>query len=356
LDRQIKGKEVTRKPVETPPDAPKPADILLQSPLGDSSRRCQTGRDVIRREAEAVAALADRLDHRFDAAIEILLRSSGRVIVTGMGKSGLIGQKIAATLSSTGTPASFLHPAEAGHGDLGVVGSGDVVLAISKSGASDEIGELLPAFKRLEIPIILITGRLDGELAKRADIVLDACVDGEAEPNDLVPTCSTTAALAIGDALAVTLLSERGFTPEQFARLHPRGALGRRLLLTVSDLMHSGDQMPLVGLTAPFKDVLLEMTRKRLGTTGVIDGDGRLAGIFTDGDLRRQMERHTDLFNRTASDVMTAKPKTIAATELAVTAVARMEGHKITTLFVVDDDNYPRGILHLHDILKSGAV
>ncbi len=347
---------MTRKPAETPPDVPKPADLLLQSPLGDSSRRCQTGRDVIRREAEAVAALADRLDHRFDAAIEILLRSSGRVIVTGMGKSGLIGQKIAATLSSTGTPASFLHPTEAGHGDLGVVGSGDVVLAISKSGASDEIGDLLPAFKRLEIPIILITGRLDGELAKRADIVLDACVDGEAEPNDLVPTCSTTAALAIGDALAVTLLSERGFTPEQFARLHPRGALGRRLLLTVSDLMHTGEQLPLVGLTAPFKDVLLEMTRKRLGTTGVIDSDGRLAGIFTDGDLRRQMERHTDLFNRTASDVMTAKPKTIAATELAVTAVARMEGHKITTLFVVDDDNFPRGILHLHDILKSGAV
>jgi arabinose-5-phosphate isomerase len=278
------------------------------------------------------------------------------VIVTGMGKSGLIGQKIAATLSSTGTPASFLHPVEAAHGDIGVVGSGDVVLAISKSGASEEIGELLPAFKRLEVPIILITGRLEGELAKRADIVLDARVNGEAEPNDLVPTCSTAAALAIGDALAVTLLSERGFTPEQFARLHPKGALGRRLLLTVSDLMHQGEQIPLVALDAPFKDVLLEMTRKRLGTTGVVDSEGKLAGIFTDGDLRRQMERQTDLFARKAFEIMTAKPKTIAATELAVTAVARMEGFKITTLFVVDDDNHPKGILHLHDILTSGAV
>ena len=347
---------MTRETSETHSTVAQPADILLQSPLGDSSRRCQTGRDVIRRESNAVAALADRLDHRFDAAVELLLRASGRVIVTGMGKSGLIGQKVAATLSSTGTPAFFLHPVEAGHGDLGIVGPGDVVLAISKSGTSEEIGDLLPAFKRLEIPIILITGRLDGELAKRADIVLDACVDGEAEPNDLVPTCSTTAALAIGDALAVTLLSERGFTPEQFALLHPKGALGRRLLLTVADLMHTGEQIPLVGLEAPFKDVLLEMTRKRLGTTGVTDASGKLAGIFTDGDLRRQMERQTDLFARKAFEVMTARPKTIAATELAVTAVARMEDFKITTLFVVDDENRPRGILHLHDILTSGAV
>lgn len=356
MDRPAEGEEVNRKPGDPNPESLEPGDVLLHSPLGDSSRRCRTGRDVIRREAAAVAALADRLDHNFDAAVETLLRASGRVIVTGMGKSGLIGQKIAATFSSTGTPASFLHPAEAGHGDLGVVGSGDVVLAISKSGMSEEIGELLPAFKRLEVPIILITGRLDGELAKRADIVLDARVDGEAEPNDLVPTCSTTAALAIGDALAVTLLSERGFTAEQFARLHPKGALGRRLLLTVSDLMHTGDEIPLVRSDASFKDVLLEMTRKRLGTTGVIDADGRLTGIFTDGDLRRQMERQENLFALTAAAVMTARPKTIPATELAVTAVARMEDFKITTLFVVDDDNYPRGILHLHDILTSGAV
>ncbi|GAB4313627.1 MAG: KpsF/GutQ family sugar-phosphate isomerase [Candidatus Zixiibacteriota bacterium] len=328
----------------------------METPLGDRSRRCRIGRDVLVRESEAVAALADRLDHRFDAAVELLLRLKGRCIVTGMGKSGLIGQKIAATLSSTGTPAFFLHPVEAGHGDLGVVGEGDVVLAISKSGAGDEIGELLPAFKRMGTPIILITGRPDSELARRADIVLDAQVASEAEPNDLVPTCSTTAALALGDALAVALLSERGFTPEQFARLHPKGALGRRLLLTVGDLMHTGDQVPLVKEDATFRDVLVEMTRKRLGTTGVVDGDGRLVGIFTDGDLRRQTEQRTDLFTLTASDVMTRNPKTIEAGELVVSAVARMEDHKITTLFVVDADRYPKGIIHLHDILSTGTV
>ena len=332
------------------------ADALLQSPLGDTSRRCRIGRDVILREANAVASIADRLDHHFDAAVELLLRAKGRVIVTGMGKSGLIGQKIAATLSSTGTPAFFLHPVEAGHGDLGVVGAGDVVLAISKSAASDEIGELLPAFKRLGTPIILITGRLDGELARRVDVVLDAAVDGEAEPYDLVPTCSTTAALALGDALAVTLLSERGLTVEDFARLHPKGALGRRLLLTVGDLMHAGDQIPLVGISAPFKDVLVEMTRKRLGATGVLDPDGRLAGIFTDGDLRRHVERQGDLFALSAADVMTKNPKTISKSELAVVALGRMEDFKITILFVVADDGRPQGIIHLHDILTSGAV
>ncbi len=337
-------------------DPAQETDALLHSPLGDTSRRCRIGRDVIIREANAVGALAARLDHHFDAAVELLLKAKGRVIVTGMGKSGLIGQKIAATLSSTGTPAFFLHPVEAGHGDLGVVGAGDVVLAISKSGASDEIGDLLPAFKRLGTPIILITGRLDCELAKRADVVLDAAVDGEAEPHDLVPTCSTTATLALGDALAVTLLSERGLTVEQFARLHPKGALGRRLLLTVADLMHGGEQVPLVGIDAPFKDVLVEMTRKRLGATGVLDSEGRLIGIFTDGDLRRHVERQGDLFALSAADVMTKNPKTISKSELAVVALGRMEDFKITTLFVVADDGRPQGIIHLHDILTSGAV
>jgi len=341
------------------PSGPGPlpeTDALLQSPLGDSSRRCRIGRDVILREANAVGALADRLDHRFDAAVELLLKAKGRVIVTGMGKSGLIGQKIAATFSSTGTPAFFLHPVEAGHGDLGVVGAGDVVLAISKSAASDEIGELLPAFKRLGTPIILITARLDGELAQRVDVVLDAGVDGEAEPYDLVPTCSTTAALALGDALAVTLLSERGLTVEDFARLHPKGALGRRLLLTVGDLMHSGDQIPLVSVNAPFKDVLVEMTRKRLGATGMVDSGGRLMGVFTDGDLRRHVERQGDLFALSAADVMTKNPKTISKSELAVVALSRMEDFKITILFVVSEDGHPLGIIHLHDILTSGAV
>jgi len=332
------------------------ADVLMDSPLGDCSRRCRIARDVIRQEAEAVAALADRLDHRFDKAVELLLRMHGRVIVTGIGKSGLIGQKIAATLTSTGTPASFLHPVEAGHGDLGVVNAGDVVLAISRSGASEEIGDLLPAFKRLGAPIILITGQLDGELARRADVVLDASVEREAEPHNLVPSCSTTAALAIGDALAITLLSERGFTPEEFALLHPKGALGRRLLLTVGDLMHSGEQVPLVPVGATFRDVLVEMTRKRLGTTGVVDAEGKLVGIFTDGDLRRQTEMQTDLYSKTAGQIMTKNPKTIAASELAVTAVAQMEDFKITTLFVVYNDGRPKGIIHLHDILSTGTL
>ncbi|MEW5873600.1 MAG: KpsF/GutQ family sugar-phosphate isomerase [Candidatus Zixiibacteriota bacterium] len=320
------------------------------------SRRVRTGRDVIRLEAEAVATVAARLDDRFDTAVDILLRAEGRVIVSGMGKSGLIGQKIASTLSSTGTPAVFLHPVEAGHGDIGVVGAGDVLLAISKSGNCEEIGELLPFFKRMGTPIILITGNMNSELARRADIALDASVEGEAEPNDLVPTCSTTAALAMGDALAVTLLSERGFTAEQFARLHPKGALGRRLLLTVADLMHAGDEVPLVAIDAPFKDVLVEMTRKRFGATGVVDANGCLIGVFTDGDLRRQVERHIDLMKASAADVMTRNPKTISSNELAVAAVAKMEDHRITSLFIVDDNRKPLGILHLHDILRSGAV
>lgn len=327
------------------------------TPAGDAgagSKRLRLAREVIVREADAVRALADRLDERFEAAIDLILRAEGRVIVTGMGKSGLIGQKIAATLSSTGTPSFFLHPVEAGHGDLGIVGTGDVVLVISRSAASDEIGDLLPAFKRLGTPIILITGRCDGELARRADVVLDASVDGEAEPNDLVPTCSTTAALAMGDALAVTLLSERGFTPEQFAVIHPRGALGRRLLLTVADLMHSGDTVPVVGVDAPFQELLLEMTRKRLGISGVVDDSGRLAGVFTDGDLRRKVERHRELFTLTAGEVMSQSPKTIPETELAVTALAQMEDQKISVLFITDSDGRPRGVLHMHDILSAG--
>jgi arabinose-5-phosphate isomerase len=326
-----------------------------QKPETGSTRR-RTAREVIAREAAAVARLADRIGRDFDEAVELILKAPGRVIVTGMGKSGLIGQKIAATLSSTGTPAFFLHPVEAGHGDLGVVSPDDVVLAISKSAASDEIGELLPAFKRLGTPIILITGRRDGELARRADVVLDASVEAEAEPNDLVPTCSTTAALALGDALAVTLLSERGFTPEQFAQIHPKGVLGRRLLLSVGDLMHTGDAIPLVREDVPCKELLFEMTRKRLGSAGIVDSAGHLVGIFTDGDLRRQVERQGDLLALTAADVMTRNPKTIVATEMAVAALAKMEEWKITVLFVVDDDNRPHGILHTHDILSAGLT
>lgn len=319
------------------------------------SKRLAIASDVLRQESGAIAALIPRLDDRFEKAVDLILNARGRVIVTGMGKSGLIGQKIAATLSSTGTPAFFLHPVEAGHGDLGVVTGDDVVLAISRSSESIEIGELLPAFKRMGIPIILITGNTAGELAKRADIVLDAAIDHEAEPHDLVPTCSTTAALAMGDALAVVLMSERGITPDDFARFHPRGALGRRLLLTVGDLMHTGEKIPAVGHSSTFKDLLVEMTRKRLGCAAIVNQDNRLVGIFTDGDLRRHIETGRDLFATRASDVMTSSPKTSRIDELAVTALAQMEDAKITVLLVTDDAGRLQGVLHMHDILSAGA-
>ncbi len=320
------------------------------------SRRLTLAADVLRQEAESIAALIARLDERFERAVELILRAKGRVIVTGMGKSGLIGQKIAATLSSTGTPASFLHPVEAGHGDLGVVSEEDVVLAVSKSAESEEIGDLLPAFKRLGTPIILITGNVRGELARRAEVVLDASVDHEAESHDLVPTSSTTAALAMGDALAVVLMTERGLTPEDFARFHPRGALGRRLLLTVGDVMHSGDAIPCVAPTAVFKELLVEMTRKRLGCAAVVSEDRKLLGIFTDGDLRRHIESRQDLFSLCASDLMTKNPRTVDKSELAVSALAKMEDAKITVLLVSDASGRLEGVVHMHDILSSGAV
>ena len=321
-----------------------------------ASKRQACARAVIAHEAAAISALAQRIDERFDQAVNLILNCNGRVIVTGMGKSGLIGKKIAATFSSTGIAAFFLHPAEGGHGDLGVVSADDVVLAISKSGESDELVEILPPLKRLGVPIILITGRTDSPLAQRADCVLDASVDGEAGPDNLVPTSSTTAALVMGDALAVTLLEERGFSLEDFARLHPKGALGRRLLITIEDVMHTGDQIPIVRQDASIKEVILEMTAKRFGSTAVVNNDGKLVGIFTDGDLRRWVEKRADPLAATAADAMTPRPKTISAGELAVTALNRMEKHKITCLLVADDHQRPCGIVHLHDILRAGVV
>jgi arabinose-5-phosphate isomerase len=328
----------------------------VKTTTANQSKRLALAADVLRRESVAISELVDRLDDHFERAIDLILKARGRVIVTGMGKSGLIGQKIAATLSSTGTPAFFLHPVEAGHGDLGVVSEDDVVLAISKSAESEEIGDLLPAFKRLGTPIILITGNTSGELANRADAVLDAGVEHEAELHDIVPTCSTTAALALGDALAIVLMNERGITPDDFARFHPRGALGRRLLLTVSDVMHTGDQTPKVTENATFKELLVEMTRKRLGCAAVVDGDNRLIGIFTDGDLRRHIESQRDLFALRAADLMTRNPKRVRMTELAVSALAVMEESKITVLAVDDDTGRLAGIVHMHDILSAGAV
>ncbi len=320
------------------------------------SRRLDCARRVIAHEAAAISGLVDKLDLQFDQAVEMLLGCKGRVIVTGIGKSGLIGKKIAATLSSTGIASFFLHPAEGAHGDLGLVSADDVVLAISKSGDSDELVDILPPLKRLSVPIILITGKIKSPLAGQADCVLNAAVNGEAGQDNLVPTSSTTAALVLGDALAVTLLEERGFSLEDFARLHPKGQLGRQLLLTVGDIMHTGDEIPIVRQDAPMKDVILEITTKRFGSTAVVDDGGRLVGIFTDGDLRRWVEKRADPLAGTAAEAMTPEPKTISGNELAVVVLNLMQQHKITCLLIVDNDHRPVGIVHLHDLLSAGVV
>jgi arabinose-5-phosphate isomerase len=323
---------------------------------GRESEGIRHARHVLSVEATAIAALADRLDARFDRALELLAECAGKVVVTGMGKSGIICRKIAATLTSTGTPALFLHAAEASHGDAGVFMKGDAVLALSSSGESDEVVRLLPLIKRMELPLIALTGDLNSTLAKAADVVLDVAVEEEACPLGLAPTASTTAALALGDALAVALLQRKGFGPEDFAVLHPAGALGRRFL-KVGDLLHRGDAMPIVGLTTPFAGILMEITSKRFGVTGVVDARGDLAGVITDGDLRRALGRLDDIRGAAAADLMTRNPKTIAATAFAAQAVAIMERHSITSLFILGESSHkPAGIIHLHDLLKAGVV
>ena len=313
-------------------------------------------RRVLAIEAGAVAALADRLDGRFDRALDLLEACSGKVVVTGMGKSGLICRKIAATLTSTGTPALFLHAAEAAHGDAGVFMKGDVVVALSSSGETDEIVRLLPLIKRLELPLIALTGEPTSTLARGADVLLDVSVAEEACPMGLAPTASTTAALAFGDALAVALLGRKGFGPQDFAILHPGGALGRRLQ-KVQDLMHSGDALPLVRTSTSFQETLLEITGKRLGVTGVTDDAGALVGVITDGDLRRALERVDNIRATTAADIMTRNPKTVPASALAEQAVAVMERLSITSLFVLTDGSHkPAGIIHLHDLLRARVV
>lgn len=308
---------------------------------------------VLRLEAEAILALIPRLDERFDRAVDLLFRCTGRVIVTGMGKSGLIGRKIAATLASTGTPAYFLHPAEGVHGDLGMVSRGDVMLALSNSGETDEVLAILPLLKRLGVPIVLLTGNPQSTLARQCEVVLDVAVAEEACPMNLAPTSSTTAALAVGDALAMALLELRGLRPEDFAALHPRGGLGWRTLFRVADLMHTGDEIPVVGADALMRDVVVEMTRKRLGMTTVVDGQGRLAGVITDGDLRRLHLRAEPLGNLRAGEVASPRPKTIPAEDLAAKALEVMETFAITSLVVVDGERRPAGVIHLHDILRA---
>ncbi|MGH7207792.1 MAG: KpsF/GutQ family sugar-phosphate isomerase [Nitrospiraceae bacterium] len=314
------------------------------------------GKRVLRIEAEAILALISRLDDRFDRAVEILRDCRGRVALTGMGKSGAVAQKIAATLASTGTPAFFLHPAEGGHGDLGMLVRGDVVLAVSNSGETDELIELLPAIKRLGLQLIALVGDPSSTLARQSDVAIDVSVAEEACPTVLAPTASTTAALAMGDALAVALLEERAFTDQDFAFLHPAGRLGRRLLWRVRDLMHVGGSLPVVSEETLMRDAITEISHKKLGMTAVVDSAGTLTGIITDGDLRRALQEGVDLLQRRVKECMTAHPKTIAREALAATALERMERHAITALLVVDAAGRPEGVLHLHDLLKAGVV
>lgn len=311
---------------------------------------------VLAIEAEAVAGLKDKLDHNFSRAIGILMGAAGKVIVTGMGKSGLIGRKIAATLASTGTPAFFLHPAEGIHGDIGMIGGGDVVVALSNSGETVEVVRLLPIFKRKGLALIALTGNPDSTLARHADVTLDVGVREEACPLGLAPTASTTAALAMGDALAVVLFEEKGLSAEDFALFHPGGALGRRLQ-TVEELMHTGDAVPLVSRDTPLKDALFTISAKRLGVTGVVGGGGALVGVITDGDVRRAVGRGVDFFKARAGEVMTADPKRILSSELAASALRKMEEHAITSLFVFapNEREKPVGIVHVHDLLKAGV-
>lgn len=311
---------------------------------------------TIKLEAEAVTAQAAHLDENFSRGCELMLNCKGRVVVTGMGKSGHIGNKIAATLASTGTPAFFVHPGEASHGDLGMITRGDVVIALSNSGETSEVTTLLPLLKRQAIPLISITGSKSSTLAKFSDAHLLIDIQQEACPLDLAPTSSTTAALVIGDALAIALLEARGFSAEDFAFSHPGGSLGRRLLLKVSDIMHSGDRLPLVNSGTALKAVLLEITQKGLGMAGIVSATGTLLGIYTDGDLRRTLDQGLDIRTVLVDDVMTSAPITVSADQLAAEAVEVMQQKKINALLVTNQSNHPVGALNMHDLLRAGVI
>lgn len=316
----------------------------------------ESGQRTVRLEADAVTSLVPRIDARFAKACRLILACKGRVVVTGMGKSGHIGNKIAATLASTGTPAFFMHPGEANHGDLGMITRGDVVIAISNSGTSTEIVSLLPTLKHREVPLIVLTGRPQSTLAEVAAVHLDISVQSEACPLDLAPTSSTTVTLVLGDALAVALLEARGFTAEDFALSHPGGLLGRRLLLRIEDIMHSGAQIPKVDSTTSLLDALSEITAKGFGMTTVCDVDGILEGVFTDGDLRRSLDKGSDIHSVTMASVMSRSPSTVSPKMLAVEALNIMETRKITALVVADARQKPIGILHMHDLLRAGLA
>lgn len=318
----------------------------------------EKARQVLKIEGEAILSLIDRIDDNFVKAIDLLDKCKGRVVITGIGKSGIIGKKISATLASTGIPSLFLHAADAVHGDIGMITKKDLVIAISYSGETDEILNLLPTIKRFDVILISITGNINSTLANKSDIILDASVKEEACPLGLIPTASTTATLALGDALALALLDKRGFKEEDFAIYHPGGSLGKRLLLRVGDIMHTGDKLPVLNITAPFKDVIMEISSKKLGVTIVVDKENKVVGIITDGDLRRLMEkREGDILKITAQEMMSTDPKIIEKHALTAEAIQVMEKYSITSLVITDGNNKnPSGIIHLHDILKAGVV
>lgn len=329
----------------------------LNNPQLDAAALVRSAQAVISIEAEAITALQDRIDANFLRACQLMFECPGRVVVSGMGKSGHVARKIAATLASTGTPSFFVHPAEASHGDLGMITQKDVVLALSNSGETDELLAILPLIKRQGIPLVAMSGNPGSSLARLADAHLNTSVPAEACPLGLAPTSSTTAALVMGDALAIALLEARGFTNEDFARSHPAGSLGRRLLLKIADIMHTGHQVPSVGAGASMSDALVEMTRKGLGMTAIIDADQQLLGVFTDGDLRRAVDDgDVDLRTTPVTRLMTAQPKTIGPEQLAVEAAQLMEAHKIHALLVVDEDNRVVGALNIHDLLRARVV
>ena len=316
----------------------------------------ETARKVLEIESDAIRELIPRLDESFDRAVDMLIACTGRVVVTGMGKSGIIGQKISATLASIGTPSLYLHPADAIHGDLGRIVKGDALVAVSHSGDTEEILALVPWLKRLGVPLLALTGNPRSALAQAADVHIDVGVRSEACPLGLAPTASTTAALAMGDAIGMALLERRGFTVDDFAVLHPGGRLGKRLM-RVEDLMHTGDDVPRVAPATPMKEVLFEMTRKRLGLTTVVEADGRLLGVISDGDLRRQMERHGyALLDRSAGECMTRTPVLVGRHEFATRALDLLESRRITALLVTDDEGRIEGVLHLHDLWKTEMV
>ncbi len=320
----------------------------------NSDQIIANGKEVIRIEAEAVADLKYSINEDFVKAVETIYASQGRVVLTGMGKSGLIARKIVATFNSTGTAAIYLHPTDALHGDLGMVRSEDVVILISKSGETEEISNLLPMLKRMNVKLIAMCGNKNSKLAKECDVILNIGVKEEACPYDLAPTASTTATLALGDALSVALLQKRNFTEEDFAFLHPGGSLGKRLSLKIREIMITGERIPKVSKDSSIKDVIFEITSKRLGTTCVVDNQNKLVGIITDGDLRRLLERTLDIKDLSAKDIMTNKPKVLKADYLASFALQQMENYKITSLVIIDNENHPEGIVHLHDLINLG--